>query len=176
MSYWWHACKFGGEVILLTEDEAKAGMKAKTTGSSFTVSRLKMMIDTKEIAEFEQSSRTMPSDAKQLGSGLPSDTRTSASRPKTSPTGGIECQWVKRLVSERSYAREYAGRPGYWALRRDDELGALYVVHSRPVMVDMVMGAERIAPLPDGLKILEEPWEPAIIEKRLASEPGWWNG
>lgn len=165
MKYWWNAVKYGGEVVSLTPEEAAEAMAAKKLGKpTFEVPRLRAQFDPKQFGEIEESTRPYRDLRHALGSGT-AEERIAAEKPRVSPTGSVLVQWVKRLVTERVYQREYANRPGYWPLRRVEDEGGLYVVHSRPVYP---------SGLPEGLELLED-WEVVIIEKKLADRPGWWN-
>lgn len=162
MKYWWHAVKFGGEIILLTPEEATEGMAAKTNGKPFMVPRLQMMIDSKEIAEFERSDTGL-NDKGLLSDGSQANP-LKRELPETNATGGILTQWVKFLVKDNKVAA-FIAQPGYYALRRDDRFGGVFIAHSRPVFA---------SGLPEGLEQLEG-WENDILAKRLSDKPGWWN-
>lgn len=168
MRYWWNMNKFGGEVISVTPEEATRGMEAKTSGEIFNLARLGLMaIDPKSIIDFEKTGRIIVSvDRPMLEAGVESETgRPMGEVALPSNHGGVLAQWVKKFVTERVFARDHAGRPGYYALRKAEDQGGLFVVCTRPMFA---------SGLPEGLEELED-WEKAIMERRLASTPGWHN-
>jgi hypothetical protein len=166
MRYWWHAKKFGGDVLILTPEEAAVGMRAKKSGESFEIPRLRAQIDSKAIAEFEESRDVFYESSSQLGSGLEDGPKID--RALHGVDGGILTHWVKKFVKDREYnARDsyYKNGSGYWPLRRLEDQSGLFIVFSRPVYA---------SGLPEGLEELED-WETQMMEKRLADSPGWWN-